>query len=99
MELCAKAPPVGQWPIGFLRDARQLYRLPCCIVEPRKVRHTLSERTRKVGGKGPPSSVKSPPALPQKKAVSQAAFSHQWRSLQTGAGESRRPAHVGHVLS
>jgi len=35
----------------------------------------------------------------REQAVTQAAFSHQWRSLQTGAGESLRPAHVDHVLS
>jgi hypothetical protein len=33
------------------------------------------------------------------KAVTQAVFSHQWRSLHTGAGGSHRSAHAGHVLS
>src|SRR2546429_7904339 len=32
-ELCSKALPVGHWPFGLLRHARQLNRLPCCIVE------------------------------------------------------------------
>ena len=45
----------------------------------------------------PPAAVA--PLIAQIEAVTQAAFSHQWRSLQTGAGESLRPAHVDHVLS
>src|SRR6266571_4437784 len=32
-ELCSKALPVGHWPLAFLRDTRQLNRLPCCPVE------------------------------------------------------------------
>ena len=32
-ELRSKALPVGHWPLGFLRHARQFNRLPCYIVE------------------------------------------------------------------
>ena len=39
MELCSKALPVGHWPSGKLRAARQLYRLPGRSVEARKARN------------------------------------------------------------
>jgi len=46
MEVCSKAPAVRNWPFGVLADAGQLNRLPCRIVEPGKVRNTLSNGER-----------------------------------------------------